>query len=70
MERIIEVKATFDGADGSLGYQKGTEYHLRLTAYENGSIMIVPIDPRATHCPYISVVTFMQNWTNIIPQKN
>lgn len=70
MERIIEIKATFNGADGSSGYAKGSEYLLRLTTYENGNIMIVPIDPRANHCPYRNVVTFLKNWTNIIPQHN
>ena len=71
------IKAKFIGANGSLGYIHGKQYHLTIKenkpgvldalAYNlflEGTISIKRLEGGGV-CPYTSLETFLDNWTNI-----
>lgn len=73
--RKKQVKATFIGQDGSLGYTKGKDYVLTIRMagdmYPAGSIHIErysTVDELNGDggCIYGSMIAFLDNWTNII----
>lgn len=59
------IEATYMGEDGSLGYQTGRRYRLKI---EEGSAMqgeypLVIVSPHP--CPYGSLDAFLRNWNSI-----
>ncbi|MFN4249077.1 MAG: hypothetical protein ACK4EY_15220 [Flavipsychrobacter sp.] len=69
MPQILNVVAAFDGKNGSMGFETGKEYTLRMNLYADGAIMIVSVNGSALVCPYSGLKTFFENWTNIKPIK-
>ncbi len=61
----VTVKAIFKGKDGSLGYQKNTEYALIITHSMCANISIKCIDQQKGVCEYESMISFLKNWDNI-----
>lgn len=53
---MIIVRAVFKGAQGSMGYFKGSEYRLKI--YDN---TIIPLHDEAKSCPY-TLEGFLVNW--------
>lgn len=59
----VKVKAVFKGQDGSLGYKTNMEYTLRIK--EHVLIIIERLDGEGK-CEYGTIVSFLDNWDNII----
>lgn len=63
------IEATFIGEDGSLGYQTGRRYRLRLRHQgwrrRQPFIEIIRTDSEGGYCPYESFHAFVRNWTDI-----
>jgi len=57
----MEIEATFIG-ENSLGYEKGKTYRLYISGLRN--IVIKKINGSGI-CPYVSIITFLDNWSNI-----
>lgn len=68
--RKKQIKATFIGLDGSLGYTHGKDYILTVRMagdlYPAGSIHIERHISGEGGCIYGSMIAFLDNWTNII----
>jgi hypothetical protein len=67
------VTAKFSGTDGSCGYRTGNIYELRIIA-SNKMVVISPISQKIEisynqgteqACPYLNIITFLQNWDEI-----
>ena len=73
MKEMI-ITATFKGQNGSLGYKTGKEYKLRVintqrnrrvNSPEPVQVEIQDMSNKASNCGYSSMITFLQNWTNV-----
>jgi hypothetical protein len=58
----IKISARFTGAPGSLGYQSNKRY--QLTVFSGEKIIIRRKDDTG-YCPYSSIITFLENWSDI-----
>lgn len=58
----MRIKATFVGADGSLGYEKGKEYDLKIESY---SQPVISRTDGTGECKYNNFRAFLRNWDNI-----
>jgi len=56
------IKAKFTGTN-SLGYETGKEYELKVADLQG--ISVVRLDGTGK-CPYMSLSSFLKNWTNIV----
>lgn len=63
-DNMKTIKATFIGANGSLGYITGKEYTLTLKEL-NRALWITRQDSIAGTCSYDSLMPFLENWTKI-----
>lgn len=66
-----KVKAIFRGQNGSLGYETNKEYLLTLEHKRGNSIYIHTTQENKSNnivgnCEYESMVSFLNNWDNII----
>jgi hypothetical protein len=70
MKKIGYIRATFIGANGSMGFTNGKEYPLEI--WECGTIEriindysfgIVRMEDKI-FCPYTNIMTFLMNWSN------
>lgn len=66
------VTATFTGANGSMGYETGKEYRLKLIFPTSQKILLKALrldgnDKMVSEsaCPYESVSAFLNNWKNV-----
>lgn len=56
-----KIKAVFQGANGSLGYETDKEYTLLLRV-EGSKIVIQEIHGKAMICKYNNILLFIENW--------
>lgn len=63
MEKVIKIKATFTGLNGSCGFKTNEQYTLTLTEFFNGSIKAD--DNNGNRCDYYSFHYFLQNWKDV-----
>lgn len=63
------ITATFIGENGSLGYENGKEYELKLSVLQMGSHnpkigICNPVDASGK-CQYSNIITFLKNWSDV-----
>lgn len=58
----LGMKARFKGSDGSLGYQVGRIYDLRVYGSTPGTFASVSRIDGSGRCPYASLDAFLRNW--------
>lgn len=58
----MEITATFKGQNGSLGYEAGKVYELKIARF--GGMEVTRLDGSG-RCRYHSISGFLRNWTNI-----
>ena len=59
-KKTIMISAVFIGTNGSLGYIEGKRYELFLTSKD-----VIKRQDGSGVCEYSSILTFIQNWTDI-----
>lgn len=69
MANSTKVKATFKGKNGSMGFQSGTEYILKLSKKTDGELLANEINGIGS-CDYSSFITFLNNWGKITSFKD
>lgn len=62
----MQLTAQFKGADGSLGYRRGTTYTLTMRDFRG--LVLVERKDKSGRCLYGSVTAFLQNWTKLEAQ--
>lgn len=71
MAKIL-LKAKFRGTDGSMGFKKGLNYNLSFDMpnwYDHEVQVVITTTTKPTlSCPYSSIYTFFDNWTDIKPR--
>jgi len=65
------IKATFRGLDNSLGYRTNKEYILTIweDIINNKECIIIKRLDNLGYCEYNSIISFLNNWDNIINFK-
>lgn len=59
----MTIRATFQGANGSLGYKTGTVYSLNVQ--ELRGFIVVDRGKGAGRCIYTGLRAFMRNWNDV-----
>lgn len=67
--KTSKIAAVFQGSDGSLGYRRGTLYHLNLQqevkvhGYSINTIFSISRKDGKGYCEYGSIHSFLDNWS-------